>query len=126
MMLSWKFPSPIWPRMLANKPRSSISFLLTSIMSASLLKGTATSVLPKVHVSVDVTCRGLHSWLTNFLAILAERKHRPERLLASRPQQLLLPSVLGELKVATLVCLGYLLNEADVLLHAGLGARKLE
>jgi hypothetical protein len=41
---SWKFPSPICPSTLANSPKSSISFLLISTISASRDIGTATSV----------------------------------------------------------------------------------
>ncbi len=43
-MLSWKFPSPICPRILAKRPRSSNSFFDFSMMSGSLESGTATSV----------------------------------------------------------------------------------
>ena len=44
MIDSWKFPSPMCPSTLAKRPKSSISFLLISTISARRDMGTATSV----------------------------------------------------------------------------------
>lgn len=46
MMLSWKLPSPIWPKTLANRPRSSISFFEISVEGQQRLTSAATCIAP--------------------------------------------------------------------------------
>jgi hypothetical protein len=100
------------------------------MMSARRLKGTATSVDPVRFglVWVGWAWFGL-VWvgkLTNFFAVFPQRKHRPEAFLACGPQKLLLPLILGKLKVAPAVVPRNILHHGYVLLDAVLGAGELE